>query len=53
MLTTVIIILLLLWVLGAFGHLVVPALAFGGSLIHLLLVIVIVLVIIEVLRRRG
>lgn len=47
-LETIIIILVLLWLLGAF---VMP---FGGDVIHLLLVIVLVVVVIRVLdgRRR-
>lgn len=45
-LETLIVILLLLWLLGAF---VAP---FGGDLIHIILVIVIVVVIIRLLQGR-
>ena len=43
-LETIIVIVLLLWLLGAF---VFP---FGGSLIHLLLLVVVVVVLLRVLR---
>ncbi|CAN5422528.1 hypothetical protein BH11PLA2_BH11PLA2_43850 [soil metagenome] len=46
MLETIIIILVLLWLLGAF---VVPV---GGSLIHFLLVIILVVVVIRLLQGR-
>lgn len=46
MLWTILVILLILWLLGAF---VVP---FGGSLIHLLLVIAVVILIINLLSGR-
>lgn len=46
MLWTILVILLILWLLGAF---VVP---FGGSLIHLLLVIAVVVLIINLLSGR-
>ena len=45
-LETIILILLILWLLGAF---IVP---FGGGLVHLILVIVLVVVIIRVLQGR-
>ena len=48
MLWTIVVILLILWLLGAF---VVPI---GGSLIHILLVIAIIVVIVNLVRgRRG
>ena len=48
MLWTIIVILLILWLLGAF---VVP---FGGSLIHILLVLAVVVLIINLVSgRRG
>ena len=48
MLWTIIVILLILWLLGAF---IVP---FGGSLIHILLVIAVVVLIINLVSgRRG
>jgi hypothetical protein len=45
-LETIIVILLLLWLIGAF---VTP---FGGNLIHLLLVVLLVVVILRVLQGR-
>jgi hypothetical protein len=45
-LETIIVILLILWLLGAF---VAP---FGGNLIHLLLLVVLVVVVIRVLQGR-
>ena len=48
MLWTIVVILLILWLLGAF---VVPI---GGSLIHILLVIAIIVIIVNLVRgRRG
>ena len=46
MLETIIVILVILWLLGAFAFHV------GGSLIHLLLVIALVVVVIRVLQGR-
>jgi len=46
-LETIILVLVILWLLGAF---VVP---FAGSLIHLLLVIVLVVVVLRLLQGRG
>ena len=46
MLWTIVVILLILWLLGAF---VTP---FGGSLIHLLLVIVLIVVIVQLVTGR-
>ena len=47
MLETIIVILLILWLLGAF---VMPV---GGHLIHLLLVLVLVVVVVRVLQGRS
>ena len=47
MLTTIVIVLLVLWLLGAF---VVPV---GGSLIHLLLVIAVIVMLIRVIQGRN
>lgn len=49
MLETIIVVLLILWLLGAF----VTPLPAIGSLVHLLLVVVLVVVVIRLLRRRG
>ncbi len=46
MLWTLVVILLVLWLLGAF---VTP---FGGSLIHLLLVIILILVVVQLVTGR-
>ena len=46
-LETIILIVLLLWLLGAF---VAP---FGGNLIHLLLVVLLVVVVLRVLQGRS
>jgi hypothetical protein len=47
MLWTIIVILLILWLLGAF---VVPT---GGALIHILLVIALIVLILNFVRGRG
>jgi len=47
MLETIIVILLILWLLGAFGRVRFPYL--GGNLVHLILVIVLILVILRLL----
>ena len=47
MLWTIVVILVILWLLGAF---VVPV---GGSLIHLLLVIALIVIIVNFVRGRG
>lgn len=47
MLSTIVIILLVLWLLGAF---VVPV---GGNLIHLLLVIAVIVILIRVIQGRD
>jgi hypothetical protein len=49
MLETIIIILLILWLLGAF---VTPLPAIGG-LVHLLLIVILVVVVIRVLQWRS
>ena len=43
MLETIIVVLLILWLLGAFGRVRLPYL--GGNLIHIILVIVLIIVI--------
>jgi hypothetical protein len=47
MLWTIVVILLVLWLLGAF---VVPV---GGSLIHILLVIAVIVIIVNLVRGRS
>jgi Family of unknown function (DUF5670) len=46
-LETIIVVLLLMWLIGAF---ISP---FGGNLIHLLLVVILVIVVIRVLQGRS
>ncbi len=46
---TIIIILLILWLLGFFGHGVLPRIPRTGSWIHTLLVIVLILIILDLL----
>jgi len=51
MLTLIIVVLLIMWILGSFGHIATPVLAFEShGLVHSLLVIVLVLVVLRVLR---
>jgi hypothetical protein len=49
MLKTIIIILLVLWLLGAFGGKISPRLPKSGSWIHFLIIIVIILVVLNLL----
>jgi len=46
---TIIIILLVLWLLGAFGGKISPRLPKAGSWIHILIVVVIILVVLKLL----
>jgi hypothetical protein len=50
MLTTIIVILLILWLLGAFGPSIYSGIPRSGNVIHTLLVIVLILI---VLRALG
>ena len=47
MLETIIVILLILWLLGAFGRVRLPILS--GNLVHVILVIVLILVVVRLL----
>jgi hypothetical protein len=49
MLWTIVVVLLILWLLGAFGGRILPRLPKTGNWIHTLLVIVIILVVLNVL----
>ena len=49
MLWTIIVILLILWLLGAFGRNISPRFPQTGNWVHVLLVIVIILVILKLL----
>jgi uncharacterized membrane protein len=50
MLELIIIVLIVLWLLGAFGSRFSPRIPHGGSLIHVLLVIAIILIALKLLR---
>jgi hypothetical protein len=50
MLWTIVVILLILWLLGAFGGSISPRLPKTGNWVHILLVIVVILVVLEVIR---
>jgi len=49
MLTTIIVILLILWLLGFFGPNLFKGIPRSGNIVHVLLVIVVVLVVLNVL----
>jgi hypothetical protein len=49
MLETIIIVLLILWLLGAFGNRVFSGFPSGGNLVHVLLVIVLILILVRYL----
>ena len=49
MLWTIIVILLILWLLGAFGQRISPRLPRTGNWVHILLVIVVILVVLNLL----
>jgi hypothetical protein len=50
MLEILIVVLVVLWLLGYFGPVRIPAIPKTGGLIHLLLVIILVLIIVRLLR---
>jgi len=50
MLWTIVVILAILWLLGALGTVSIPVLS--GNAVHLLLVIVIIIVVIQLLQGR-
>jgi hypothetical protein len=50
MLWTIVVILLILWLLGALGTVSIPVLS--GNTVHVLLVIVIIVVVLQLLRGR-
>ena len=49
MIWTIIVILVVLWLLGAFGSNFIPNIPEGGNLVHILLVIAVVLIILNLL----
>jgi hypothetical protein len=49
MLWTIVVILVVLWLLGAFGSRVIPNLPKGGNLVHILLVIALILIVLNLL----
>lgn len=50
MLWTIVVILVILWLVGALGTVSLPVLS--GNAVHLLLVIVVIIVVIQLLQRR-
>jgi hypothetical protein len=50
MLWTIIVILLILWLLGAFGRNIHPSFPQTGGWVHILIVIVVILVILSLLK---
>lgn len=48
MLETIIVLLLILWLLGALGTVAIPVLS--GGLVHLLLIVVLVVVVVRLIR---
>ena len=50
MLTTIIVVLLVLWLLGAFGSDSAPVFRKGGNLVHVLLVIALILIVLNLLE---
>jgi hypothetical protein len=49
MLWTIVVILLVLWLLGAFGKNISPKLPKTGSWIHILIIVVVILVVLKLL----
>lgn len=48
--TTIIIVLLILWLLGFFGPRFIPSIPRKGNLVHILIIIVIILVVLQLLK---
>ena len=49
MLWTIVVVLLVLWLLGAFGNSISPRIPKSGSWVHVLLVIVVIIVVLNLL----
>jgi len=49
--TTIIIVLLLLWLLGFFGPRFIPSIPRTGNLVHILIIIVVILVVLQLMGR--
>ena len=47
MLWTIIIILFILWLLGFFGHVVIPTLPNFGPWVHILIIVAVILIILD------
>jgi hypothetical protein len=47
---TIIVVLLVLWLLGAFGSRFSPRIPSGGNLVHVLLVIAVILIVLSLLK---
>lgn len=50
MLETIIVILVILWLFGYIGPVVIPAFTGGGNLVHIILVIAVILLIVSLTR---
>jgi hypothetical protein len=50
MLETIIVVLVILWLLGFIGPVVIPAMPQGGDLVHVILVIAIILIVVSLAR---
>ena len=50
MLETIIVILVVLWLLGYIGPIVIPAIPLSGNLIHVLLVVALIFIVVSLLR---
>jgi hypothetical protein len=47
---TIVVVLLILWLLGAFGSRFSPRIPSGGNLVHVLLVIAVILIVLSLLK---
>ena len=52
MLETIIVVLVLLWLSGYIGPVVIPAFPQSGNLVHVILVIAVILIIVSLARGR-
>lgn len=50
MLELIIVVLVVLWLLGAFGSRIIPSLPKGGNVVHILIVIALVLIALKLLN---
>jgi hypothetical protein len=52
MLETIIVVLVILWLFGYIGPIVIPAFPQSGNLVHIILVIAVILLIVSLFRGR-